>query len=157
MKFDWSDVPQPKWNSHSSVADALAFVRSAADPEGSKRAYDQLLHALGNNHAGTYYPIAVAVIPALKSILESGATWPKVAVLEALTDLTGSFIPELGYDCLPGTNRGTRETLYEAVVGLRDVLESLINIDSSDATRVRQSAKGLLLQLTEIAQDREVP
>lgn len=156
FKTESSAVPQPVWNSPSSVADAIAAVRSAADRACSKQAYDQLLHALGNNHAGTYYPIAIAVIPALKNILESEATWPKVAVLEALIDLTGSFVPELGHDCMPGTNHSTRHAMREAVAGLLAVLESLTSDKLSEATQVRISASALILQLAEITRDRDI-
>lgn len=79
-----------------SVKSAVAACAQACAEESSKRAYDALLWAAGNNHAGTYGPSALMLVDALGPVLKSSAPWPQRAALEAMIDLYGSFESESG-------------------------------------------------------------
>ena len=57
-----------------------------------------MLNALGNNHAGTYYPVALAVVAHLGFQIELGSSWAQYAAVQTLLDLAGSFEPEIGYE-----------------------------------------------------------
>jgi hypothetical protein len=92
--IDFSIYPQPEWNGPQSVSTALELVIQARDKESSNSAYDRLLYAVGNNHAGTYFPVILAVMPHLETILHRGEPWAQRTVLEALIDLFSSFVPE---------------------------------------------------------------
>src|ERR1700683_5701702 len=89
---------QPEWNTETSVADALANVGESNDSDSSERACNKLLYAVGNNHAGTYYPVLVAVTPFMDEILRIGHPWSVRTVLSVLIDLLSSFEPAPGYE-----------------------------------------------------------
>ena len=80
------------------ISRAVAACNAAHDKSSSASAYDALLSAAGNNHAGTYTPSLMALLPLVHDVLDHGQDWPKHAALEALIDLYGSFEP--APDCL---------------------------------------------------------
>ena len=94
---DLNEYPQPERNRHDSVSVALEKVIQAHDKQSSSSAYNMLLYAVGNNHAGTYFPVVLAVIPVLETILCDGKPWSQHTVLEALIDLYSSFQPDPAY------------------------------------------------------------
>ena len=101
---EFAAYPQPSWNAATSVdaaLDGLIMVKSETE---AAKAHEVLLNALGNNHAGTYYPVAIAVVPHLGTQLELGEPWPEHAAVEVLLDLAGSFEPEPGYELLTVPN-----------------------------------------------------
>ena len=104
------------------------------DQKQGAEAYDRMLYALGNNHAGTYYPIALAVLPQLESILSNGAPWAQQAALNVLIELTGSFEPEPGYERFAGADLA--ETIYTRVANMRSLVEHIAdegNVASTSA------------------------
>lgn len=121
MEFD--AYPQPDWNRPESVSAALESVLQTCDEESSSSAYNKLLYALGNNHAGTYFPVALAVLPHLGSILDDGKPWPQRTVLEALIDLFSSFEPDPAYDTFNGVSLSAQ--LRDRITALKPHLASL--------------------------------
>jgi hypothetical protein len=106
-----AQYPQPEWNDETSVIRALELTAVASDRAAAKVAYGRLLHAVGNDHAGTYFPVVLALLPAFGDILKTGAPWAQWAVVEALTDLTGSFEPEKGFEHFLTPGESDAETL----------------------------------------------
>lgn len=103
---EFAAYPQPSWNAATSVdaaLDGLIMVKSETETEAA-RAQEVLLNALGNNHEGTYYPVAIAVVAHLGTQLEWGGPWPEHAAVGVLLDLAGSFEPEPGYELLTVPN-----------------------------------------------------
>jgi len=78
----------------NEIISAIEYCSSAHDKETSKRAYEKLLDAVGNNHAGTYGPDAVKLVGLLLPVLEVGSPWVQYTALEVLIELRGSFEPE---------------------------------------------------------------
>jgi len=78
------------------IASAVAACAQASSKESSKRAYDTILWAAGNNHAGTYGLSALQLVDALGPMLDAAAPWSQRAALEAMIDLYGSFESESG-------------------------------------------------------------
>ena len=93
---------QPEWNDGGSVSMALRSVLSASDEESSSAAYHQLLYAVGNDHAGTYYSVALAILPTLARILREGGPWSQQTILEVLVELYGAFKPQPGHEFYAG-------------------------------------------------------
>lgn len=135
--------PQPEWNGPDSVSAALEEVMQAHDVDSSSSAYNKLLHALGNNHAGTYFPVVLAVMPALEKILRSGKPWPQRTVLEALIDLFASFQPDPAHECFEGASLSA--ALRARILALKPLPGSL----SSDNPMTNKSAEDLLHCLDE--------
>ena len=109
--------PQPAWNTPDSVSKALEAVSNASDKESSQSAYNKLLYAVGNNHAGTYYPVALSIITEIEAIMRSGEMWPQHTVIEAMIDLFISFEPEPGQEVF--CERSLSVDLRQQVIGLK--------------------------------------
>jgi len=101
---DFSPYPQPESNDTGSVEAALDALRGAHNELSAVDACDALLWAMGNNHAGTYFPIVLGVLPAIEQVLEAGSAWAQRAAMEALLDLCGTFIPAPGYEQYQGAS-----------------------------------------------------
>jgi hypothetical protein len=127
----WSEYAQPEWNSPGSVVDALTRV-----VRGEGSAYDSLLYAVGNNHAGTYYPVLLAVMPFLEEIVDTGEASSQHVALDVLLDLFGSFRPEPGYEAIDlpsGGKRSVEAALGERIHALRPALERIASEGGSNA------------------------
>lgn len=96
--LDLTQFPQPESNDSQSVEAALNALLGAGSEAAANEAYDAFLWAVGNNHAGTYYPVILAVLSEIEEILVSGQAWAQRAVIESLIDLGGSFVPEAGHE-----------------------------------------------------------
>lgn len=89
---------QPDGNGEAEIANSLLAVIAAADEETSSRAYHRLLYAVGNNHAGTYFPVILPVLPFLCEILGSGGPWSARTAINVLIDWLASFCPDTGFE-----------------------------------------------------------
>ncbi|KQU67931.1 MULTISPECIES: hypothetical protein [unclassified Rhizobacter] len=124
--------PQPDSNDSGSVERALVALRNAHDEQTAVDACDAFLWAMGNNHAGTYYPVVLGVLPALEQILASRHAWGQRAVMEALIDLGGTFIPEPGHETHLGVS--VREELTRFIHAQRHRFAELATGDDAQAT-----------------------
>lgn len=136
--LDFSQFPQPESNEPSSVEDALEALRGAHDLDSAEQAYDKFLWSMGNNHAGTFYPVVLAVLPQIEQILKDGGSWAKRAAMESLIDLCGSFVPENGHALYLGLS--VQEALRTFVQSMRPRVAPLVH--GTDA--LSQSASDLL-------------
>jgi hypothetical protein len=93
--IDWAALPQPDWNTPNSVPDA---IRELAKGINGQSQYHRLLYAVGNNHAGSYYPVVLWVIPFLGELIANSSSPIRETVLDILIDLLGSFSPEPGFE-----------------------------------------------------------
>lgn len=80
---------------------------------------------MGNNHAGTYYPVVLPVLPEIEQILMNGKAWAQRAVIESLIDLGCSFVPEEGYENYLGAS--VQEALNAFIHSMRHHIASLAN------------------------------
>lgn len=135
---DFSHFPQPESNESSSIEDALEALRNAHDLDSAEEAYDKFLWSVGNNHAGTFYPVVLAVLPQVEHILKDGGSWAKRAAMESLIDLCGSFIPENGHALYLGLS--VQEALQAFVHSIRPQVAPLVHETGS----LSQSASDLL-------------
>ena len=102
--LDLSQLPQPESNDSGSVEAALDALRNAESESTANEAHDAFLWSVGNNHAGTFYPVILGVLPEIEQILLVGRAWAQRAAMESLIDLGGSFVPEPGYENYLGTS-----------------------------------------------------
>lgn len=82
-----------------------------------------MLFALGNDHAGTYYPVVLAALPFLGAILREGGLAARLRTLDVLLDLRGSFEPEPFFELLPDGTRSLKALLQERMRTLADLVE----------------------------------
>ena len=97
---DWDACARPEWSDAALVRAALGDALRAHDRASSERAYHAVLYAVGNNHAGTYHAIALAVLPFLGELMRHGQGWARSTALEAFVDLVLSFDPAPGQQAL---------------------------------------------------------
>jgi hypothetical protein len=72
-------------------------------------------------------------------LLASGNRWARLAALEVLADLSGSFLPEPGFECtaLPdGSPCCTAEALRRSIAAYAPLLEALLNSPGAQPTEV---------------------
>lgn len=121
--------PQPGSNDSGAVETALYALENAEDESTVNEAYDAVLCAVGNSHAGTFYPVVLGVLPEIELILISGKVWAQRAVMEILIDLGGSFVPEEGYENYLGSS--VQRALIESIHSMRHHVVALV--DGNDA------------------------
>lgn len=123
----WAEYSQPEWNKPDSVSTALVNAASAADARTCSSAYDCVLYALGNNHAGTYYPVLLAALPVFESMLSDPNHWAQRGAICLLEDLFASFHPEPGFEMVSvqGVQKDVEFAFKSGVRAFRPLLEEL--------------------------------
>lgn len=98
----WNSFDGPAVYDPDRVAAAFALLATAGSEAEAQAAYEASLSALGNNHAGTFYPAALAAIPLLRWYQDNRATrrWPRWVAAEVLQDLGQTFVAEPGYETM---------------------------------------------------------
>src|SRR5689334_8277474 len=90
----WTSFPQPSGNRPTTVPDAIRRLATPASDDDARHAYNDFLYAIGNNHAGTYFPVVLHTLPFLGEILRSTSSRARETTLDVLVDLAGSFEPD---------------------------------------------------------------
>ena len=103
------------------ISRAIAVCNASHNKTSSARAYDALLWAVGNNHAGTYTASVLDLLPPVQEVLDHGQPWSRHAALEALIDLYGSFEPEL--DCLIHDGEDLTSLVRQRIASMRASIE----------------------------------
>jgi hypothetical protein len=123
QRMNLAPFPQPESNDPDTVEAALHALRNAHDAQSATDACDAFLWAVGNNHAGTFHPVVLGVLPEIEQILASGNAWAQRAAMEALIDLGGTFVPEPGHETHGGTS--VQDTLNAFIQSLRPRIAAL--------------------------------
>jgi hypothetical protein len=105
-----------------------------------------LLFALGNNHAGSYYPLAVPAVRCLADVLRDGTDAARGQALDLLTDLLGGFDPDPEVVRAPSDQEALRADLREAGASLRPLAQAMAN-GALGGSVVRDAARELLALL----------
>jgi hypothetical protein len=129
----------------------LATIRrlaAASTADEAALAYNAFLFAVGNNHAGTYFPIVIDTLPFLEEIIREGSMLARNATLDALIDLVGAFEPDPAFQSIttgPEERRLVRDVLRERVAAMDDLITRFaLDLSAERDTRVRA---GALLEL----------
>lgn len=139
-----AQYPQPDWNNADSVSLALEAVLNANDEKSSQAAYNKLLYSVGNNHAGTYYPVVLAIFSDIEKILGSGENWPQHTIIEVLIDLFTSFMPAPGQEMFNELPVSTQ--LRDHIIGLK----GSVSMTATGTGKAAISAQDLLRHLNEL-------
>ncbi|MGJ5816660.1 hypothetical protein [Paludibaculum fermentans] len=125
---------------------AIRQILSAHNEQSSSDAYHLLLNAIGNDHAGTYYSIALGILPSMERILREGSPWSQRTILEVLIELYGSFEPE------PGQERYLGVSLKKLIEQGISVLAPLVGTLEKDGGVAATSARQLLELMDTLSQ-----
>ena len=147
----WESLSQPEWNKADTIPNSLLKLAACSYEAGWHDAYSDFLFAVGNNHAGTYYPAVLKTFPFLREILIQGSNSSQCGVLNSLMELGTCFSPEAGYEFVEdfkGCRKELSLLLAQEIENLRPLISSLMT-DASRDTETQQSAKELLELLQE--------
>ena len=147
----WASLRQPSWNAPDEVPRALARLAGLVPGDEASRAYHGFLYAIGNDHAGTYYPVVLQTLPFLESILDYAYDLPRQTTLDILVDLIGSFCPEPEYLLVEddaGAKVQLRLLVRDSVRGMSPTIAALLE-NQSCGGRTRDLAVELLSRLGE--------
>ena len=109
----WSRFPGPPHYSPDEVPLAFAELLAVTDEASSDAAYNRMLFAVGNNHAGPLYPASVAAVyEVVRAALERTA-WVRHCALNILIEMV-CFAPEPGFE--PFRTHDGREVDVEAEI-----------------------------------------
>lgn len=146
-QIDSSQRQKPPDGRPGAIAAALRDLASAPSDDAAERAYHRVLFAVGNDHAGSYFPIVLDAVPFLGEILEFGTRRSRARTLDVLIDLVGSFGPDPGVVAQDGVSPETLPAQLRAQVELlRPVLQRLV--DDSSVVDVQSLARNLIELLT---------
>ena len=136
----WSTFAQPTSNEPSTVPDAFRRLAAAVTESEGREAYHRFLFAIGNNHAGTYFPVVLHTLPFLEAVLRAPGLHARHGALEALIDLIGAFVPDPSFASIAndsGEPRPLRELVMEQMQALVDPVRTLALDLSADHTTRR--------------------
>ena len=89
--IDWAAFPGPTYYRPDEVPQVFEALASAANYEEADAAYTKLTYTVGNGHAGTFYPAAVAAVPKVIELALHGAPWTRWAAAEVLVDWVWTY------------------------------------------------------------------
>lgn len=137
---DWAAIPGPRWYRPDAVPEAFANLlgstRNDLDQGGGVRS------AVGNDHAGTLYPAAVAGTDVLLEIIAKHPGPPRNAALGVLLDWWGCFQPEPGFESYTDQKGQTIDVIEAIVERVRQAVDPLRVIAEQDP-----NARGLIREL----------
>ncbi|GAB2814482.1 hypothetical protein [Ferruginibacter profundus] len=95
--INWSQFKGAEYYQPRNVVLSLTNLVYLRNEEEKWHIYNDVLFALGNNHAGTYYPVIAAVLPLITKLLQSSQyELVRNCILEILSEWYYSFEPEPG-------------------------------------------------------------
>ena len=146
----WEGIAQPEWNSPDEVPNALRAVLTIQKSSDADKAYQRLLYSLGNNHAGTFYPIATAAVPFLGELLHHENVLIRQVVLNVLVDLLGAFEAAIGFEtvtCSDGRTLPLKLSLRSTVGQFSTTIDRCATNSKDDAREHKLAIE--LLRLVE--------
>ncbi|MGV9382067.1 hypothetical protein ACWDRB_40085 [Nonomuraea sp. NPDC003707] len=137
---DWASIPGPRWYRPEAVAEAFANLLRCTcndlNQGGGVRS------VVGNDHAGTLYPAAVAGTDVLLEIIVKHPGPPRQAALCVLLDWWGCFQPEPGFEAYTGQQGETIDVIAAIVERVGQATGALRMIAERDP-----NTRGLIREL----------
>ncbi|MFI6906960.1 hypothetical protein ACIBKY_37270 [Nonomuraea sp. NPDC050394] len=133
---DWAAIPGPEWYQPETVPEAFAALRRDMEHGGRIRS------VIGNDHAGTLCPAAVAGTDVLLEIIAERPGPPRQIALCVLLDWWGCFQPEPGFETFIGPGGETVDVIAAIVERVGRAAGTLRVISERDS-----NARGLIRDL----------
>jgi hypothetical protein len=144
--IEWGAYAQPWGKPPDTVPRLLARLAAVGRNGSDEDLRSPLLFAVGNDHAGSYYPIAVPAVWCLPEVLRDGTDAARWQTLDLLTDLLGSFDPDPEAVPLVTEQETLRVALREAAASLRPLVQAMAD-GTLGGDGVRHAARELLAVL----------
>jgi hypothetical protein len=147
---DWhgySMPPSEQWYRADNVPAAFRLLVASSSQEEGQNAYNGMLSAIGNNHAGCLYPAAVPAVPLLTRVARELLGWPRWSALEILIECLIFSVDREEFVDPSGSTIRTKDAIVTAVRSTREDLQRLAQ--EQVAFPPAKSAQDLLEQLDE--------
>jgi len=147
--YAWSNYAGPTYYEPTEVIEALIALITLDREDLNQATYDKVLFAIGNNHAGTYYPVIEKALTYIINVARHSASEvARNCSFAVLIDLYASFEPELG-----SYNKITADELEnkvkKAIESMQDSLRA-IRHSISESDRNKQLVSALLDLINEV-------
>ncbi len=152
---DWAAyamAPSMRWYRPDAVPAAFELLLAASNEDEGRAAYDAMLFAVGNNHAGLLYPAAVPAAPLLVRAARESQSWVRWAALEILIEFTAFDVDREEFVAPSGDVVQTKDAIRAAIRNLVRELEGISDQEADDAP-IAQSARELLDRLLDDEQN----
>jgi hypothetical protein len=147
---DWAAYAMPpsqRWYSPEQVPAAFRRLLLASGQAEARAAYDRMLFAVGNNHAGCLYPAAVPAAPLLARVVRERWGWARWAAIEILTEFVVFDVDRAEFTDPAGLRVDAKDAIVAAVLEIHDDLVRLGR--SPIVVPAGESARDLLEALDE--------
>jgi hypothetical protein len=152
---DWAAyamAPSAEWYRPDSVPVAFELLLAASNQQEGRAAYNAMLFAVGNNHAGLLYPAALPAAQLLVRVARECEGWVRWAALEILIEFMAFDVDREQFVAPSGALVHTKKAIIAPIRSLLGDLE-LIAQDEHSAVPTAQSARELLDCLLNEQQD----
>jgi hypothetical protein len=96
-QINWIQFKGPEYYRSDSIVTSLTKLVNLKSEDEKWNTYNDVLSTVGNNHAETYYPVIIEVLPLVITLLKSSQNeLVRNCILEILSEWYYSFGPELG-------------------------------------------------------------
>jgi hypothetical protein len=127
-EVDWAAYAMPpseQWYEGGDVLRAFRRLVAVASQQEADDAYNAMLFAIGNNHAGCLYPAAAPAVPLLIRVAREYQGWARQAALEILIECVSFDVDRDQFTDPSGQVVRTKDVIVAAVQGMREDLERL--------------------------------
>src|SRR5882757_2318295 len=145
--IDWAAYemsPSAEWYHPDEVPAAFERLISASTRKQGDAAYDAMLFAVGNSHAGLLYPAAAAAAPLVVRVARECDGWARWAAVEILCEMTSFSVDREQFIDPTGRIVNTKEAIIAEIQSLRGDLERIAARLDPDPVPTAQSARDLL-------------
>ncbi len=139
-------APSAQWYRPDTVPAAFELLLAVSDEDEGRAAYNAMLFAVGNNHAGLLYPAAVPAAPLLARVARERESWIRWAALEILIEFTAFRSDREEFVDPSGTVVRPRYAIIAPIRNLKQHLQLMAEHEGSGAPTA-QSARELLDRL----------
>lgn len=130
---DWEGFQRPPHDRSAHLPKSIESLAKLSDPKESQQTYDRVLHDVGNNHAGTLYPAAVAAVDFIAEVaLEGPTSQARQCAAEILIDMN-IFDAEPGFEVVaqPDAPQGNLTDLVRSKIHRsRNAFDRMAKLDS---------------------------
>jgi hypothetical protein len=127
-EVNWAGYAMPpsrQWYRPDSVIAAFELLLAASSQADGREAYNSMLSAIGNNHAGCLYPAAVPAAPLLVRVVRERQNWQRWAALEILIEYLAFDVDREQFVDPTGSVVRTKDAIVAVVRNARDEVDHI--------------------------------
>ena len=131
----WDSYAQPEWNRAESIEAAFRSLVECRNEASTQASYHKILSTLGNDHGGTYFPVALPAIPILGDFIRDVSRFARYVALGIIDDYLLSFHPDPQFNTVinkEGVWQSLEVLMKAEIHELRPIIENRLVISQRD-------------------------